>query len=71
MQTNDAINLQNKMRYLDPTAICKTRYIGPSKWKDDGDMLAGCETPEEKKEKRKSYHRDAMKKVVGLHRGYD
>jgi hypothetical protein len=27
-------------------------------------MLAGCKTPEEKNEKRMSYHRDAMKRVA-------
>jgi hypothetical protein len=64
MQTNDAIILGERRRYLDPTAICETRHAGPSKWADDDDMLAGCKTPEEKNEKRMSYHRDAMKRVA-------
>jgi hypothetical protein len=51
MQTNDVIVLGERRRYLDPTAICETRHAGPSKWADDDDMLAGCETPEEKNEK--------------------
>jgi hypothetical protein len=88
MQTNDAIILHQKMRYLDPTAICEIRHAArskckdnndmlvaptsiceirhdaPSKWKDNDDMLADCETPDENKEKRMSYHKDAMKKVA-------
>jgi hypothetical protein len=64
MQTHDAIIFHQKMRYLDPTAICETRNAEPSKWKDNDDKLANCETLEEKKEKRMSYHKDAMKKVA-------
>jgi hypothetical protein len=64
MQINDAIVLHQKMRYLDPTTICETRHAGPSKWKNNDNMLAGCETPEEKNEKQMSYHKDAMKKVA-------
>ena len=51
MQTSDAIVIGERRRYLDPTAICKSRHAGPSKWTDDDDMLAGCETPAEKKVK--------------------
>jgi hypothetical protein len=52
------------MSYLDPTSICETRHAAPSKWKNNDDKLADCETPEEKKEKQISYHKDAMKKVA-------
>jgi hypothetical protein len=64
MQTNDAIILGKRCRYLDPTAICETRHAGPSKWADNDDMLAGCKMPEEKNYKRISYHKDAMKRVA-------
>ena len=45
MQTSDAIVIGERRRYLDPTAIYESRHAGPSKWTDDDDMLAGCETP--------------------------
>jgi hypothetical protein len=64
MQINGAIVLGERKRYLDPIAICETRHALPSKWADDNDMLVGCKTPDEKNEKRMSYHRDAMKRVA-------
>jgi hypothetical protein len=64
MQINDAIILGKRCRYLDPTAICETKYAGSSKWADNDDMLARCKTSEEKNEKRISYHKDAMKRVA-------
>jgi hypothetical protein len=64
MQTDDAIMLHQTTRYLDPTTICETIHVGPSKWKDDDGMIAGCETPKEKNEKQISYHKDAMKRVA-------
>jgi hypothetical protein len=64
IQTNDAIILGERSKYLDPTAICETRHGGPSKCADNHDMLAGCKTSEEKNKKRMSYHKDVMKRVA-------
>jgi hypothetical protein len=65
MQTNVAIVFGERRRYLDPTAICRTKHAGPSKLADNDDMLAGYKTLEEKNEKRISFHRDAMKRFAG------
>ena len=44
MQTMDAIILRQKVRYLDPLAICESRHAAPKWTKDDDDYLNPFET---------------------------
>jgi hypothetical protein len=43
MQTYDAIITAERIRYLDPIAICEGSHARPSKWADDNEALEKCE----------------------------
>jgi hypothetical protein len=64
MQTNNAIVVSKRIRYLDPIAICETRHIGPSRWPDNDEALVKYETPEVKAEAQNHCHKISMKRVV-------
>ena len=57
IQINDAIIVNKKIRYLDPLVIWEVRHTGPSKWKENNEVLLECKTWKEKNGKRKYFHK--------------
>ncbi|RCV11579.1 hypothetical protein SETIT_2G197300v2 [Setaria italica] len=63
MQENDVHIVKEKVRYLDPYAICEVRHNFPSQWGDNHDKLAKHKKKKDKRVKRVQQHKKAMRRV--------
>ena len=64
MQTIDAIILKDKVRYLDPVAICESMHAAPKWMKDNDDHLKPFKTKQAEANERKRFHQETMRRVA-------
>ena len=64
MQTSDAFIIGERIKFLDPLAICEARHNGPNMWEKNHDVFKHCETAKEIAQERKEQLKESMKMVV-------